>query len=124
MEAKIRTRYHYKNQRRDMEAILEIYRNARDYYWSQATINGKLAVIFNSDRFKTQPIHAKEYLRGVANACFEMHWQYLVYSYCIDGVRMAIDSPEYRQVSPQEVHEKWSDTGAYVYRNAINALYS
>lgn len=124
MSTKIKTRYHYKNSQRSKEQIANIWRQARDYWWSQATINERLAKVWNDPTMLTQPMYVKEFLRGYSTACFDMHWSHLVFSYnCGEHGRLSIESPEYKAISPQEIHEKYSDTGCYVYRDNLNAMF-
>ncbi len=53
-----------------------------------------------------------------------LHERHLVFSYEIDGTRMMITEERYRKVSPQVVHEKWSHTGCFVYKEDPTMLWT
>ena len=121
----IKTRHHYKNQQSDKAAIADIWRRARDYHYSHATILEKLGAIWASDRFKKQPMHAKEYLRGYSDALFDIHWEYLVFTYdCGELGRLSIESPEYKAISPVDVHKLYSESGCHCYRANLSASFN
>jgi hypothetical protein len=125
MTTKIRTRFNYKNKQRDKAAIKSIWQRARQQFWTHEYILEKLSEICNSDRFKTQPMHAKEYLRGYSDALFDMHWEYLVYTYdCGEHGRLSIESEEYKAIRPYDVHKLYSDSGCHCYRENLSARFN
>lgn len=97
--------------------IVNIYMNAARFHWDSSKVNEAVIAIWNDSAYKNLPNYAKSFIDGVRWKCDKDHWKLVVYSYEIKGVRMAIDEERYRKVSPREVHEKWGDTGKYIYRD-------
>lgn len=98
--------------------ITNLYCNAARFHWDTNRLSEYRRDIFNRARQSKIPQYAIEFLRGVDWHCNKMHWQLLVYSYEINGMRLAIDSDEYRKIPPQDVCELWLHTGAFIYRDS------
>lgn len=75
--------------------------------------------VFDCDGYNALTIQRKEYLRGYFDSMANALYDLLVFCYVIDGKTLPIDSEEYRKYSPQEVHEKWSKTGGYFWRDGL-----
>lgn len=97
----------------DLLQRVEIYGLSHDEYLTRRT-----AEIFESDDWKRAPEWVKSYLRGYEDGFMVALWREVVFSYEIDGKRLAIDTPEYRAIPPKRVNDEFSDTGAYIWRKS------
>lgn len=100
-----------------------IYRQAREYYWPHTEIMKRMNVLYET-LYPRIRMCDKEYLYGVSSTLFRLHWDNLVFSYVVNGKRLAIDSPEYRAVEAQFISEFCSDSGAHMYRGSNGALFN
>lgn len=111
--------------RRFVEETHLIYDYARTCQWSSAKLSETYIkrVLANED-YKELPRYERSYLEGVRDVLDSELWNnHLVFTYEIDGVRMAIDDPRYRAVPASEVNDKYSHTGAYSYRDDVTKLF-
>jgi len=99
------------------EQIINIYMNAARFHWDANKVNEAVITVWTDSVYESLPRYAKSFVEGVCWKCDRDHWKLVVFSYEINGKRMAIDEERYQKVSPREVHEKWGDTGKYIYRD-------
>ena len=105
--------------------IMDVYNRAEVYHLSSSQIQEKLvALVWGDEAFRRLPQWVKSYCFGVSDTCSRYHQRSMVYSYVVDGVRLSIESDEYKAVSPEYIHRECSDSGALSYRDDINAIFS
>ena len=100
------------------------FHNAGRFHWEASFINSHLNGLREEDCWKRLPQYVQYFLEGVIHHCRHSHEKLLVFSYLVNGKRLAITSDEYRKVSPHYIHELCSDTGAHVYKEDTDKIYS
>jgi len=104
--------------------IMDEYNKAEIYHSSSSQIQENLrAMVWGDEVFGRLPEWVKSYCRGVSDTCSRYHQRSMVYSYVVDGVRLSIESDEYKAVSPEYIHRECSASGALSYRDDINAIF-
>ena len=105
--------------------VHNIYQNAERFQWPDKVILEAISKnIYENEQFRRLPRYAKCFVRGVIYYLREMHWRKVVFSYEIDGERHAIDSPKYRSISPQYVHETASQSGCFIYKEPPHKMFT
>lgn len=105
-------------ERQFVNDVENIYNNAARFGWADSFIIEALKKnIYENPDFKRIPRYAQSFVFGAIHLLRQQHWKLVAYSYEIDGTRYLICEEAYRKFSPREVHEKWSHTGCFVYRN-------
>ena len=105
--------------------VHNIYQNAERFQWKDSQIIEAIRVnIYENPEYKKMPRYAKSFVQGVIFYLREMHWRKVVFSYEINGKRLATNSPEYRKVSPKYVHETCSQSGCFIYAEPPNKLFT
>ena len=105
------------------DGIIRIYRTAADNCFSQQQVNECLRVLYDNAEYDRIQYADRLYLHGVADTMYGLHWSNLVFSYEVDGVRMSIESEEYKAIPPQYVNEHCSHTGQWVYRKDLSKAF-
>jgi hypothetical protein len=106
-------------------AVHEIYRSAAELGLSSSEINKRICEnIWENDVYKKLPRYAKSFVEGVRHHCEMLQWELVVFSYVVNGKRLTIESEEYRKVDPCYVSENCTDTGAFVYREFPDKLFT
>jgi len=97
--------------------LTNIIDNTIRFRWTHGTIVKALGDYYGTDLYKKVPRWAHCYLRGILDARMSEIWRKeVVFSYEIDGKRLSIEDPKYREVPAQYVHENFSHTGAFIWR--------
>jgi hypothetical protein len=113
-----------KSENRFIDSICNIYLNAARFHWSQQKILDSIEFnVYDVPEYKKLPRYSQSKIEGGLCVLRKGHEKLLVFSYEIDGVRMTIREERYRKISPQIVHEKYSHTGAFVYRKDPTSIY-
>ena len=106
------------------ESIGNIYSNVARFHWSAADLNKHMSDLRSEESYRRLPLWAIHYLNG-ATAVYDLqHWKLLVFSYAVNGVRLPITSARYRRYSPRKIHEQCAHTGAFVYKDAPDKLFT
>jgi hypothetical protein len=105
---------------------MRLFAQSKREHWTYDTLLTALNAM--SPQFhewsKRLPVYMKEFLRGFRTALHEMRERYeLVFAYEYQGRIYPIDSPEYRELSPQAVADHSTANGT-VWRDALNTWYS
>ncbi len=107
------------------EGIENIYNNAARFHWTSEFVNAMMVVgIFDNEVYKKLPHYAQQFLMGVRSVYDKQLWKKVVFSYVVNGKRLAIDSKAYQRVSPRKVHEHCVNSGAYVYRDDVTKQFT
>lgn len=103
------------------ERIVSIFIQAEREYLSSTEISVLTREATNDPRL---PLWATRQLTGVENGLRAMLYrQALVFAYKINGRYLPIDCPKYKAIAPQDVHDKYSQTGVHVYRCNTEKVY-
>jgi hypothetical protein len=104
--------------------IVDLFSRCRSFHWPQDKFLQGRDAIYSSDDWVRAPQWVKSWLQGYMTALMEnMERHEHAFSYEIDGKRMLLTDPEYKAMSPREVHEKWSHTGALVWKDDRNRIW-
>jgi len=96
----------------DIWSRVEVYGLSHDNYLALRK------ELHDSDDYRRAPVWVREYLRGYEDCWIEGVWRNkVIFSYVVDGRRLALDSPEYKAVEPRVVYETAAETGAHIWRH-------
>ena len=100
--------------------------NTMRFHWTHERYLVYRQEILTSKRYREMPTWGKEHIRGYECALIEQLERNTVFSYVIDenGTRAPIDSEAYRKVAPMVIHEHYSHTGAFVWRDAPDKFWT
>ena len=102
--------------------IVRTFDNAAKFHWShEKLLDERGEYVLARPDYTTLPRWAKHELDGVWWALDHLNWRKLVFTYLHNGVRYALGTPEYRAIPVMEIN---TDTGAYAWRDDINALFT
>ena len=109
---------------RFIQDIDNIYMNAARFKWSQQEILDRIKIhVYDVPAYQKLPRYSQSKIEGGLAILRKHHQKLLTFSYEIDGVRMSIRDERYISIPSSVVHEKYSDTGAWVYRDKVTAIY-
>jgi hypothetical protein len=124
----------YNRKRRIMQGILWAINRAfadavKDHWTHEQTLEWRNVNIYNVNDFKLLPVADRHYLLGFWDAFFAcpegLIWNtMLVFTYEVNGVRLALGTPEYRAIDPGEICNKWINTGAYCWKDDITKCFT
>lgn len=105
------------------EQTRNIFTNLERFKWSHGDYLNSFSRMHSENDYKKLPQWAKSYLTGVRDQLeFELNKLH-VYAYCVDGVYLPIDSPQYRAIKPQTICGQYGDKGASVWRDDISKVW-
>jgi hypothetical protein len=105
--------------------IDDIYCNAELYCYSGKQITNKyLEIVLMTDDYNRLPLYMKEYIRGYKDCKAKDIWHKLVFSYVVNGKRLAIDTPEYKAIDYFYIYDNCLHSGAYVWRKDTSKLFT
>lgn len=110
--------------RRLSEQQVNMLENTMRFHWTHAFYLEKRNEWFASAEYQKAPHWVRSYLSGIEFGMMRVLWGQVVYSYVVHGKRLTIESSEYRSISPQYISEQCADTGAYVWRDATDKLWT
>lgn len=116
---------HQNRLRRNLsEQIENIFRNAERFRWSHLDVNKAMTAIYNAAEWKQLTGMSYEYLRGKIDLLRNMMERKTTPAYFIKGEYLTTSSDKYRKISPQTVHQKYSDCCAWVWKDDPSKVYS
>ncbi len=106
----------------------ELWRDVEQRHLSFAEYMKSRNAIIEGPDYKSLPIWAKEHLRGYDTAYYDIAWSKMVFSYILNGKRVAISSPEWNDAAGQLFDlEKTGDfdsrTGKHVWKDAPEKIW-
>jgi hypothetical protein len=107
-----------------VHGAINLYDNAKRFQWDSDFVNESVNKHIRNDNYRKLPRYAQSHVDGALEALYKLHWRNVEFSYEIAGKRLSIRSEEYRKVKPQEVSELWSHTGAFIYIDSPNKLFT
>ena len=106
------------------EDIMNIYANTLRFKWSSEALNNAyLLNILKNPNYKRLPRYSQSFLEGVRYVMDKQLWKELVYSYDIEGTRLALTDARYRKIPPNVITNKYLHTGAWVYKEDVNSIF-
>lgn len=109
--------------KRLQQDAINVYENALRFHWSAQFINEAVGKIMSSEDYRRLQRADAHFVYGSIETLRRLYWSNVVFSYVVKGKRLSIESEEYRKVPAEYVSKNCAESGAFVYRNDVNAIF-
>jgi hypothetical protein len=106
------------------ESLENIYNNVARFHWTHADLIRYRLDLMREDGYRRLPMWAVHELKGADDLLYKLMWKKLVFSYEVNGEMLPIGCAKYRRISPRTIHEKCAHTGAYVWVDSPDSLFT
>jgi hypothetical protein len=94
------------------------------HYTAKQITNRYCEIVLQTPEYNKLPYYVRQYINGYRDARQHALWTMVVFSYIVDGARLSLESPEYKQYDSIYIHDNCIDSGCYVWRSDTSKLYT